>query len=191
MKKIRSLCAPLPLIALCGLLASGCESELITPRDELGPVLSSAASEQINSVVQSWELVDTSETDHSEILSASPQTPTLKSGPETGDECNGLEIYVILHDMGATMEVEAHFHNPNEGQWNGELNVDFAREDAPFVRYGVVQNVDAEIAPGGWASLFVLMVKPGIPGVYDFRALGISGKASESFPISPADLDLM
>jgi hypothetical protein len=117
--------------------------------------------------------------------------PALKNGPGNGDECNGLEIYVTLHDMGALMEVEAQFHNPNECRWIGELNVDYAHEDDPSVRHGVVRNLDAEIDPGGWAGLFVLMLKPEAPGVYDFRALGISGKASAPFAIDPTNQGVM
>ncbi len=132
----------------------------------------------VGAVVLSWKLMRDPRSQYLEPI-ASP----AESAPDRGDPCSGLAIAMQLHDLGSVVEAEIYFHNPNEGMWTGELNVDFASEDQPAVRHVVVDNIDVEIEPEAGVTLFVTLALPGSPHTYDFRAFGVGGEAHRGFPV--------
>ena len=124
-------------------------------------------------------------------LDASIAGPEQGMGPVTsdggsGDACSGLEVFLTLHDFGSTLEASIQFHNPGPASWQGELNLDYVHTSEPSTRHVVLQNVDAEIGPGSWHILDVLLLTPDVPGVYEFRAFGINGIAVRSFEVDSA-----
>ena len=176
MNSVRPRYGPSSILVLCLLVTGACDHDATAPRDQTERVARPVepSSAQVGPMVESWKRVDAPE---------SPPPSRAISSSDWGDACNGLDILLTIHDLGPTLEAEIHFINPNDGPWSGAFNLDFAHYDDPTVRHGVVQNVEATIPPGGWQSLYVLMVRPETPGVYDFRAFGISGQARESFRV--------
>lgn len=170
MTRFHSTTGQLLALMLCLLVGAACENETLTTpatvRQLSRPLDRSTA--EVSSLVRSWELADTTASDHSRHHPATTPLPRAVSTVNGGDPCNGLDITLIIHDFGSTLEAEIHFTNSNDGPWSGELNLDFARHDEPTIRHGVVQNVETTIQPGGWQSLYVLMVRPEIPACTTF-----------------------
>ena len=185
MNSVRSLSGPSSILVLCLLVGGACGHETTAPQNETERMTRAIdrSSVQVGSMVRSWKLGDALGSDHSGHRPTSSRPSRAISSSSWGDECNGLDVTLIIHDLGPALEAEIHFANPNDGPWSGELNLDFAHHDEPSVRHGVVQNVEATIPPGGWQSLYVLMVRPETPGTYHFRAFGISGQAREFFRV--------